>query len=114
MKLYVTCDNCKHKTYVNGVTVGTRVDFAQAIQSNNIKLLCVGCGTLETRSVNDVYAEGSGSAMGIFVLVLGLWASLVIGPVGLLLGGAIGAVVGAGWDAAEATQIRKFNTSVTS
>lgn len=112
MRLYIVCKKCKHKTYLNNAASDSRVGFARYIHSKHFDLDCDACGTWETHSVNDVCAEGSGSAIGVFVLVLGLWASLCIGPVGLILGGAIGAVVGAIWDSAESTQVREFNTSV--
>ena len=112
MRLYTTCKKCKRKTYLIGIVAESRVTFAQQIKKKKVGVQCGGCNTLGVHSVNDVYAEGSGSVIGIFMLGLGICAALFVGPVGIILGGAIGAAVGFGWDSAEAEQVRIFNVSV--
>lgn len=112
MKFFTVCKKCKRRTYLVGMVAESRITFAQQIQKKKVGVPCGGCNTHGVHSVNDVYAEGSGSVIGVFLLGFGICASLFVGPVGIILGGAIGAVVGAGWDSAEAEQVRIFNVSV--
>ena len=112
MRLYMRCHHCNHKTSIDGVVVESRIIFAQQIHSKHLILKCAQCGTCETYSVNKVYAEGSTSIIGPAMLIIGLFTTLFIGPIGLLLGGLAGAALAAGWKSAEATYVRKFNTSV--
>lgn len=112
MRLYMRCHHCNHKTYINGVSVESRIIFAQQIHSKHLDLLCASCGTLKTYSVNDVYAEGSAPIIGVLLLAMGFFSAIFIGAIGVFIGSLAGAVTDAGWRSVEATCVRKFNTSV--
>ena len=112
MRLYMQCSHCHHRFYTYGVSVESRITFAQQIHSKHIDLLCARCGTLKTHSVNDVYAEGSASILGPVVLVIGLFSTIFIGAIGYFIGGLAAVLINAVCESAEATQVRKFNTSV--
>jgi len=112
MRLYVRCHHCKQKTYINGVVVESRITFAQQIHSKHLDLLCASCGTLKTYSVNDVYAAEQASIIGPTILAMGFFSAIFIGAIGVFIGGLAAVLIDAGWKSAEATYVRKFNTSV--
>ena len=112
MKLYMRCHHCHYKTYIDGVAAESRITFAQKIHSKHLDLPCSRCGTCETQSVNDVYAEDQASIIGPAILIIGFFSTIFIGAIGAFIGCAGAAVVDAVWQSLEATCVRKFNTSV--
>ena len=112
MRLYMRCRHCHYKTYIDGVVAETRITFAQKIHSKHLDLPCSRCGTCETQSVNDVYAEDQASIIGPAILIMGFFSAIFIGAIGVFIGGLAAVLIDAGWKSLEATCVRKFNTSV--
>lgn len=95
-----------------GLRAENRVSFAQQIHKKKVGVQCDRCNTFGVHSVNDVYAEDSPTIIGPVLLAMGFFSAIFIGAIGIFIGGLVGAVTDAVWNSAEATQVRKFNTSV--
>ena len=109
MRLFIPrCKSCGKEINLK-VIAETRWELEQKI-GYTFTVLHEDCGNRRIYTVDDVYAKrgisnlGLGSAIG---GALGLFG----GPVGLLVGGGIGGVLGASADQNEDAKIRRFNRS---
>lgn len=102
MKLYVI-NSINQKVYLN-LVAPTRHALAYKIGNEFFNI------NGEVYSVWDVYAEGSSNSTAAGTVIGGL-IGLLGGPIGLLTGGTIGALVGNNQDSEEKEKVNRFNRS---
>jgi len=111
MRLYTKCPFCKHRTYVAGIVVRNRMDFAICIKSFNFDFKCSCCKKDKSYTVNDVCAESADTIVPAAAL-LGMFFGIIFGPLLVLVCGLIGVVFGTYLDIHEVERITNFNTGI--
>jgi len=110
MRLFVhRCENCGQKIYLD-VVMASRSQLRQHFQGDYFYVTCNHCGFRNIFNVNQVFAEiepGSPIKGGIIGGLLGL----VAGPIGVLIGGGLGAMVGSNTEKEERNRVFFFNNS---
>jgi uncharacterized membrane protein len=90
MRLFLYCDSCRHKVYLN-VEAKTRTQLARQWGAN-FNIRCPHCRSVLQYHVNDVRAEASNDGVVPGALIGGL-IGLIGGPIGMLTGGTIGGAI---------------------
>jgi len=109
MRLYVECNECHTRVYLN-IVADTRKVLSRRLGSKFFILRCPYCQHRGHYHVNDVHAEvGRSTGLPAGAIMGGVVGGAVGGPVGLIIGGLLGAVIGGNFDAAEKQKVNKFN-----
>lgn len=101
MKVYVECEYCDEKIYLD------EVHESPSQYPTPLQLECSN-GHIHTYSRNDLRAEKSGSALAAGAIVGGL-AGAVGGPAGVAIGAGVGSALGANQDQEEEERVKHFN-----
>lgn len=109
MRLFVKkCENCHQKIYLN-VFARTRKKLRLEI-GESFEVKCNHCDYIGTYWVDDVWAEEGPPSLPAGAVIGGL-IGLLGGPLGLIFGGGVGALLGANADENENRMVRRFNKS---
>lgn len=111
MRLYVECHNCGFQTYLS-VVEETRNALENYLGSQYFSIDCSYCDIADTYSVNEVFAERGSSTVPGVAMLGGIAGALILGPIGILLGGGAGALLGDLGDTQEENRINRFNKDV--
>lgn len=111
MRLFVTCrHNPSNRTYLT-TYAETPEELIERIGGYNFEIECPFCPEVHIYSIGEVRAE-RGPLYYIPAGAVGGIIGLLGGPLGLLIGGGIGILMGANADAAEEERVRRFNREV--
>ena len=115
MRLYVLCKYCRNKIHFNSpAKIRAELPYLFNLQCQkpncqaHVGHQIYGRGEIYNRS--DVWAELGISGKVGGALVTGILGGLVAGPIGLLLGAAIGGGAGSSSDQADKEAVARFNS----
>ena len=111
MRLYVGCNHCGFRTYLN-VVEETRNDLVDYLGSQHFTIDCSYCNIDDTYSVNEIFAEKGSSTVPGGAMLGGIVGAFIGGPIGILLGGGVGAYLGELGNTQEEDRINRFNEDV--
>ncbi|KAB2946262.1 MAG: hypothetical protein OIN84_02060 [Candidatus Methanoperedens sp.] len=110
MRLYVQCQYCRNKIYINSpAQLRGELPFQFVLRCQQIGCSVYGRDAFYTR--NEVFAETNVGGAVSGAIVLGALGALVAGPIGAVIGGLIGSKAGSNTDELDRKAVERFNSS---